>query len=84
MRTLVNGGDITKADGAQFSYNIHGRIKAFGKDDFRFSYNGGQPDRYVSPGANIHDLAIDVDIHDVQAITLAYKHVWNKEYRSGL
>ncbi len=84
VRTLDNGGDITKADGAQFSYNIHGRIKTFGKDDFRFSYNGGQPGRYVSPGANIHDLAIDGDIHDVQAITLAYKHVWNKEYRSSI
>ncbi|WP_440875750.1 DcaP family trimeric outer membrane transporter [Thalassotalea sp. PLHSN55] len=83
-RTLDNGGDETKADGTQFSYNVHGRIKTFGKDDFRFSYNGGRPGRYVSPGANIHDSAIDGDIYDVQAITVAYRHFWTEDLRSNL
>jgi hypothetical protein len=84
MRTLDNGGDVTKADGAQFSYNIHGKIKTFGKDDFRFSYNGGPSGRYVSPGANITDKAIDGDIYDTQAFTVAYRHFWTEDLRSNL
>ncbi len=84
MRTLDNGGDTTKADGGQFAYNIHGRIKAYGKDDFRFSYNGGNAGRYVGPGANIHDKAIDGDIYSIQAYTLAYRHFWTENLRSNL
>jgi len=84
VRNLDNGGDITKADGTQFAYNIHGRIKTFGKDDFRFSYNGGRPGRYVGPGANIGDAGIDGDIYDVQAYTLAYRHFWTEDLRSNL
>ena len=84
MRSLDDGGDTTKADGTQFSYNIHGRIKAYGKDDFRFSYNGGHSGRYVSPGANIHDKAVDGDIYDTQAFTVAYRHFWTENLRSNL
>ncbi len=84
MRNLDNGGDITKADGTQFSYNIHGKIKAYGKDDFRFSYNGGRPGRYVSPAANISDNGIDGDIYDTQAYTVAYRHFWTEDLRSNL
>jgi hypothetical protein len=84
IRSLDNGGDITKADGEQFSYNIHGKINTFGKDDFRFSYNGGRPGRYVSPGANINDNAIDGEIYDTQAYTLAYRHFWTESLRSNL
>ncbi len=84
VRNLDNGGDETKADGSQFSYNIHGRIKAYGKDDFRFSYNGGRPGRYVSPAANIGDKAIDGDIYDVQAYTVAYRHFWTEDLRSNI
>ncbi|KGK00595.1 DcaP family trimeric outer membrane transporter [Thalassotalea sp. ND16A] len=84
MRTLDDGGDPLAADGSQFAYNIHGRIKAFGEDDIRFSYNGGRSGRYVSPGANIHDLADDGDIHETQAYTLAYRHLWNDTWRSSL
>lgn len=83
VRSLDNGGDEAKADGSQFSYNIHGRIKTFGKDDFRFSYNGGRPGRYVGPAANIGDAAIDGEIHDVQAITLAYRHFWTETIRTN-
>ncbi|MFT6247117.1 MAG: hypothetical protein ACJAUY_001939 [Cognaticolwellia sp.] len=84
MRNLDDGGDATKADGTQFSYNIHGKIKAYGKDDFRFAYNGGRPGRYVSPAANIGDTAVNGDIYDVQAYTVAYRHFWNEEIRSNL
>lgn len=84
MRTLDNGDDPTAADGSQFAYNIHGRIKTFGKDDFRFSYNDGRSGRYVSPGANINDLAKDGDIHKTQAYTLAYRHFWTETWRSSL
>lgn len=84
VRNLDNGGDITKADGTQFAYNLHGKIKTFGKDDFRFSYNGGNSGRYVSPGANITDQAIDGDIYEAQAITVAYRHFWTENLRSNL
>lgn len=84
VRQLDDGGDISKADGTQFSYNIHGKIKTFGKDDFRFSYNGGRSGRYVSPGANIGDAAIDGDILKTTAYTLAYRHFWNDNLRSNL
>lgn len=84
MRNLDNGGDETKADGTQFSYNIHGKIKTYGKDDFRFSYNAGRPGRYVSPAANIGDNAIDGNVHDIQAFTAAYRHFWTENLRSNL
>ncbi len=84
VRNLDNGGDETKADGSQLSYNIHGRIKAYGKDDFRFSYNGGSPGRYVSPAANIGDSAINGDIYDIQAYTVAYRHFWTEDLRSNV
>ena len=84
MRNLDNGDDATAADGTQLSYSFHGRINTFGKDDFRFAYNAGRAGRYISPGANIADLAIDGDIHEVQAFTLAYRHLWNDKWRSSL
>lgn len=84
LRNLENDGDITKADGAQFAYNVHGRIKTFGKDDFRFSYNAGRPGRYVGPGSNISDGAIDGDIYDITAFTVAYRHFWTEDLRSNL
>ncbi len=84
MRNLDNGGDLEAADGTQFSYNVHGRINAFARDDVRFSYSTGRAGRYVSPGANIADLAIDGDIHDIDAYTLAYRHFWSDQWRSSL
>lgn len=84
MRNLDNGGDPEAADGTQISYSIHGRVNAFGKDDIRFAYNGGRAGRYVSPGANIADLAIAGDIHEVDAYTLAYRHLWSDQWRSSL
>ncbi|MGB0895321.1 MAG: DcaP family trimeric outer membrane transporter [Parashewanella sp.] len=84
VRNLDNGGDATKADGAQVAYNISGRIKTFGKDDVRFSYNGGRPGRYTGPAANIADKGIDGKIYDVQAYTVAYRHFWNDSYRSNI
>lgn len=84
VRSLEDSADNGGADGTQLAYNIHGKIKTFGKDDFRFSYNGGAPGRYVSPGANIADGDINGDIYDVKAYTLAYRHFWNEDYRSNL
>jgi len=85
LRTLDDSNNDGGADGAQFSYNVHGKIKVFERDDIRFSYNGGPAGRYVSPGANIGDSAdVNGDIHDIKAITLTYRHVWNDDYRSSL
>jgi len=85
VRTLQDSNHDGGADGSQFTYNIHGKIKVFARDDIRFSYNDGAAGRYVSPGANIGDSAdINGDIHDIEAITLAYRHVWNDTYRSSL
>jgi len=85
VRSLEDSNNDGGAQGTQFAYNVHGKIKAYGQDDLRFSYNGGAAGRYVSPGANIADLANDKgEIHDVQAYTVAYRHFWNKDYRSTL
>ena len=85
VRSLDDSSNDGGADGTQFSYNVHGKINVFDRDDIRFSYNGGRPGRYVSPAANISDESdIDGNIHDIQAITLAYRHIWNDEYRSSL
>ncbi len=84
MRNLDDDNDVNAADGAQFSYNIHGRIKVAENDDFRFSYNGGRPGRYLSPGANIHDTATNGDINKADALTVAYRHKWNADYRSSI
>ncbi len=84
VRQLEDSANDGGAQGSQIAYNIHGKIKTFGKDDFRFSYNGGASGRYVSPGANISDNAIDGDIYKINAYTLAYRHIWNEDYRSNL
>lgn len=84
VRNLEDSADDGGAQGSQVAYNIHGKIKAYGKDDFRFSYNGGTPGRYVSPGANIGDSALDGNIYEIKAYTLAYRHFWNDDYRSSL
>jgi hypothetical protein len=83
MRNLKDSANDGGADGTQLAYNIHGKINVFDQDDVRFSYNGGAAGRYVSPGANIADGEVDGDINDIQAFTLAYRHVWNKQYRSS-
>lgn len=84
VRSLDDSANNGGADGTQFAYNVHGKIKVFGTDDIRFSYNTGAAGRYVSPGANIADGDVNGDIHDIDAYTLAYRHIWNKEYRSSL
>ncbi len=84
FRYLDDSNNDGGAEGTQLSYNIHGKIWVLGKDDIRFSYNGGRPGRYVSPGANINDDAIDGDIYDVHAYTLAYRHVWASDLHSSL
>lgn len=85
MRNLDDSANNGGADGTQFAYNIHGKIKVFDKDDFRFSYNAGAAGRYVSPGANIGDATdIDGNINDIKAFTVAYRHIWNDTYRSNL
>ena len=84
LRHMQDSNNDGGADGSQFAYNVHGKINVFDNDDIRFSYNGGAAGRYVSPGANINDLATNGDIHDVKAFTLAYRHQWNNQYRSSL
>jgi len=85
VRSLEDSNNDGGADGTQVAYNVHGKIKTVGKDDLRFSYNGGAGGRYISPGANIADLAdANGDIHKIDAYTVAYRHFWNKDYRSTL
>ncbi len=85
VRNLDDSNEDGGADGLQLGYNLHGRIKSFGKDDFRFSYNGGAQGRYTGPGANIADTAdADGDILDTQAYTVAYRHFWTNTLRSSI
>lgn len=84
IRYLEDNNNNGGADGTQLSYNIHGKIIVLDTDDIRFSYNGGRPGRYVSYGANINDGAIDGDIYDVHAYTLAYRHEWAADLHSSI
>ncbi len=84
-RTFDNDGDVTKADGVQFAYSLYGKIKTFGKDDFRFAYNGGAAGRYVSPGHNANDMVdANGDLKETVAYTVAYRHFWTDTLRSSI
>ena len=63
-------------------FGVAGRIKTFGKDDFRFQVHGGNTGRYVGVTAatDIFGEAIEESI----AVMGAYRHFWNETLRSSV
>jgi hypothetical protein len=65
-----------------FGYGITGRIKAYGKDDIRFQFHGGETGRYVGAGMS-PDLAGE-KVEDTTSIMVAYRHWWNETTRTNV
>ncbi len=63
-------------------YSVAGRIKTFGKDDFRFQAHGGNVGRYVGVAS-----ATDVTNGEAEETTsyfAAYRHFWTEDLRSTI
>jgi len=65
-----------------FGYGITGRIKTFGKDDFRFQLHGGNTGRYVGAAAAT-DL-VGEEVEETTSIMVAYRHFWSESIRSNV
>ena len=65
--------------------NFSGKIKTFGKDDFRFQLSVGEPGRYAAAGLT-NDFVVnerdEVEVEKTTAFTVAYKHFWTGTWRS--
>jgi hypothetical protein len=66
--------------------NIGGKILVGEKDDIRFQINVGESGRYVGAGMT-KDIVVDpvtgkYEVEETTAYTLAYRHVWNSDWRS--
>jgi hypothetical protein len=70
------GGDTVSAAG----FGVAGRIKTFGKDDFRFQVHGGETGRYVSV-VTARDL-VGEEAEQSTSIMAAYRHYWTEDMRS--
>ncbi|WP_019531133.1 DcaP family trimeric outer membrane transporter [Dasania marina] len=73
-------------DETAFAANVGGRIKVGQEDDIRFQINVGESGRYVGAGM-VTDIVIDpetgkVEVEETTAYTVAYRHIWNSEWRS--
>ncbi len=62
-------------------YGVAGRIKAFGKDDFRFQLHGGNTGRYVGAAAAT-DL-VGEEVEETTSILVSYRHFWTEDLRSN-
>jgi hypothetical protein len=60
--------------------SIAGRIKTFGKDDFRFQLHQGQLGRYV--GVAFTQDVQGEEVEETTAYLAAYRHYWNETLRS--
>lgn len=65
-----------------FGYGIAGRIKTFGKDDFRFQLHGGNVGRYV--GVTAATDMVGEEVEDVTSYMVAYRHFWTEDLRSNV
>lgn len=79
----VDQGD---EDETALAFNVGGRINVGEADDIRFQVNVGESGRYVGAGM-YKDIVVDPDdgqtkVEETTAYTLAYRHVWNSDWRS--
>jgi len=74
----TTGGNSESA----FGYGVAGRIKTFGKDDFRFQLHAGNVGRYVGVAAATDLVAEEVE--ESTAIMVAYRHFWTDDIRSSV
>ncbi len=77
-RLNLDNGDTESAVGA----SVAGRVKTFGKDDFRFSVSYGNLGRYVGVTA-----ATDVwngEAEESTSVMAAYRHFWSEDTRTTI
>ncbi len=72
----TKGGNTQSATG----FGVAGRIKTFGKDDFRFQAHSGNTGRYVGVVA-ARDL-VGEEAEDTTSFMVAYRHFWTDDIRS--
>jgi len=72
----TTGGNTESAVG----FGVAGRIKTFGKDDFRFQAHGGNTGRYVGVVA-ARDL-VGEEAEETTSFMVAYRHFWTDDMRS--
>lgn len=81
LRKVDQGG----IDKTALAGNFSGKIKTFGKDDFRFQVSVGEPGRYAAAGLT-NDIVVnerdEVEVEKTTAFTVAYKHFWTGTWRS--
>lgn len=65
-----------------FGMSVSGRIKTWGKDDFRFAISSGNLGRYVGTTAAT-DL-VGEEAEESTSVMFAYRHFWTEETRSTL
>lgn len=63
-------------------FGASGKVKVGEKDDFRFQVHTGNVGRYVGAAAAT-DLAGE-EVESATSIMVAYRHIWNDEYRSNV
>jgi hypothetical protein len=73
---------LTNESESAFGYGVAGRIKTFGKDDFRFQFHGGEVGRYV--GVTAATDMVGEEVEDVTSIMVAYRHFWTDDMRSSV
>ena len=61
-------------------YGIAGRIKTYGKDDFRFQLHSGETGRYVAVAAAADMVGEEVE--ESTSVSVAYRHFWTDDTRS--
>jgi len=74
--------DSEVSDETGVGYSIAGRIKASGKNDFRFQIHGGQTGRYV--GVVASQGLVNGKYEDQTAYSVAYRHFWNEGDRTNV
>lgn len=72
------GGNTESAVG----FGVAGRLKTFGKDDFRFQVHGGNTGRYVGVVA-ARDL-VGEEAEETTSFMVAYRHFWTDDMRSTI
>lgn len=60
--------------------SIAGRIKTFGKDDFRFQLHQGELGRYI--GVAVAQDVVGEKVEDMTAYLAAYRHFWTETLRT--
>jgi len=73
---------VTNESESAIGYGVAGRIKTFGKDDFRFQVHGGNVGRYV--GVTASTDMVGEEVEETTSVMVAYRHFWTDDMRSSV